>query len=159
MMKFRILITVGLAVLLTVPLLAQQIDRAEIKQVTEKYDLGLSKRPSLPMFDLSRINLSHAYSFGFFSGGGTSFSRGLYSGSMTYQIAQPLTLTLNLGILHDPSAIWGDKRIGNSARFLPSGWIDWQPSNNFRLSLGFETIPAYYHTGYGMTGRYRDWQY
>ncbi len=138
---------------------AQMADEVEVKEVTEKYDLGVSQRPSVSLLDLSRLDFSHSYSLSFFSGGGYSGSMGLYSGTMRYRLADPLTLTFNLGILHDPGSLFGNSSFNRSSVFLPSGYLDWRPSDNFRMSIGFETVPAYYnHRGYYyFPGRYYDW--
>ncbi|MCP4567613.1 MAG: hypothetical protein GY841_08545 [FCB group bacterium] len=146
--------TLVLLSLLVLPLTltAQMTDQVEIKEITQEYDLGLSRRPSVPLIDLSRLNMSHAYSISFFSGNGQSGSVGMYNNMMTYKLADPLTLTLNLGILHNPGSLWGDKSFSNDAVFLPSGWLDWRPSKNVSLSIGFETLPAY--NGYNNAGRY-----
>jgi hypothetical protein len=160
-MKNRLIVISAVAAFcfMSVMTMAQSVDQAEVKQITQKYDLGLSKPPSTPFFDLSRIHISQSYSIGFFSGGGTSGSQALYNGTLTYQLAQPLTLTLNMGILHDPSSLWGNNRFGTSAKFLPSGWLDWRPSKNFMMSIGFETRPASYYNGYDWMGRYQPWHY
>jgi hypothetical protein len=144
-------------VLIPLAACAQMADQAEIKEITKKYDRGLTKPPSFSFLDPSRFNLSHSYSLSFFSGGGVSGSMALYNGTVTYMLAKPLTLTFNLGILHDPSSIWNDKRVGNSAIFLPSGRLDWRPSKNFLMSVGFERVPAYYR-GYYLPGGYRYWR-
>lgn len=146
--------TLVLLSLLVLPAMlpAQMTDQAEMKEITQEYDLGLSRRPSVPFLDLSRLNMSHAYSISFFSGNGQSGSMAMYNNTMTYKLADPLTLTLNLGILHNPGSLWGEKSFTNNAVFLPSGWLDWRPSKNFSLSVGFETVPAY--NGYYNAGRY-----
>ncbi len=147
-----ILVVFGLLVLpLSLP--AQMTDQAEVEKITEEYDLGLSRRPTVPLLDLSRLNMAHSYSISFFSGGGQSGSAALYNNTMTYRLADPLTLTLNLGVLHNPGSLWGDKTLGNKAVFMPSGYLDWRPSKNLSLSVGFETVPAYYN-GYHNAGRY-----
>jgi hypothetical protein len=138
--------------------LAQMSDQAEVREINEKYDLGLSRRPSLPFIDISRLDMTQSYSIGFYSGGGFSGTQALYSNTITYQLAKPLTLTLNLSILHDPGALWSDKSLGNTATFLPSGRLDWRPSDNFRMSIGIETRPAYYNGDYYNSGRYRFWR-
>lgn len=139
-------------VLLPLAVVAQMSDQAEVEQITREYDLGLSKRPSLSLIDLSRLHMTQSYSLSFFSGSGQSGSVGLYSNTITYQLANPLTLTLNLGILHNPGSLLGNKSSNNSTTFLPSGWLDWRPSKNFSMSIGFETIPAY-RNGYYNAGR------
>jgi len=136
-----------LVTLLPVGAMAQMADQAEVKEITEKYDLGLTNRPSLSILDWSRFDISHVYSIGYFSGGGFSGTQALYQGNVRYRIADPLTLHLNLGVMHDPGAIIGDKKFSENSRFLPSGWLDWRPSDNFRLIVGFETVPAYYYGG------------
>jgi hypothetical protein len=157
MKVMRNILMVLLAAILPISAMAQMADQVEVKEVTEKYDLGLAKQPTLQFFDLSRFDISHSYSFGYFSGSGFSGSRALYNGTIRYQIANPLTLTLNLGVLHDPGAIFGDKRLSDNSAFLPSGWLDWRPSKNFRMSIGFESLPAIYHYNRGYyfdTGRF-----
>ncbi|MEE9443108.1 MAG: hypothetical protein V3V99_10640 [candidate division Zixibacteria bacterium] len=137
----------------------QMADNAEVRELTEKYDMGLGKQPSFSLFNLSRLNLSHSYSLSFFSGAGISGSQGLYHGTLTYRLSKPLTLTLGLGILHDPgSLIGGDRSTHNSALFLPSGYLDWKPSDNFRMSIGFETVPAYGFGQYNL-GRNSFWRH
>lgn len=147
----KTLINIATAILLTVlsvTAMAQMVDEAEVKEITAKYDLGLTKRPSTSFLDLSRLNLSHSYTIGYFSGNGFSGSRAMYNGTIQYQIANPLTLTLNMGVLHDPGAIFGDRKLSENSKFLPSGWLDWRPSRNFQMSIGFETVPAYNYGGY-----------
>ncbi|MCK5127484.1 MAG: hypothetical protein KAR42_14610 [candidate division Zixibacteria bacterium] len=158
-MKYLISLTVLLIVLLPATLLAQMSGTAEVKQITEKYDMGVSKAPSIPFFDLSRLNISHSYSIGFFSGGGSSGSQALYSGTFQYQLASPLMLTLNLGILHDPGTLFGSNNpLGNKAQFYPSGQLDWRPSDNFHMSIGFQSYPATYYSPLG-NGRNPFWRY
>lgn len=151
---------VAACILMPMAASAQMADQVEIKDITDKYDMGVTRQPSFSLIDLSRLHLSHSYSVSFFSGSSASGSQALYNGTVTYQIAQPLTLTLNLGILHDPGAIFGGQsNFGANATFLPSGWLDWRPSENFRMSVGFETIPAYgYNNGMYNMGRYRYWR-
>jgi len=158
MKRWMTIIGLTLAVMLPATVMAQMVDQAEVKEVTDKYDLGLTKPPSVPFFDMSRFNLSHSYSIAYFSGSGYSGTQALYNGTIRYQLANPLTLTLNIGVLHDPSSLFGDKKFSDNSRFLPSGWLDWRPSENFRMSIGFETVPAYYRGGnYYYPGR--SWYY
>lgn len=158
MKNLRILIILAVLVIMGSLTMAQSADRAEVKEITAKYDMGLTKAPSFPLLDLSRIHFSQSYSIGFFSGGGISGSQAMYNGSITYELSRPLTLTLNMGILHDPSALWGNSRVGNNAKFYPSGWLDWRPSKNFMMTIGFESVPASYYYGYDWLGRYRSWR-
>ncbi len=162
MRYYRFILTAAIMVMVPLSAMAQMTDKAEVKQINQKYDLGLTKRPSLPFFDLSRFHMTQSYTMGFFSGGAGAGARGLYRNTITYQLADPLRLTLSMGVMHDPSALWGDKRSTNATSFLPSGWLDWRPSENFRMLVGFETNPGYFYNGYngyyGM-GRYDPWRW
>lgn len=157
MRKFWVILVV---VMIPLGAVAQMVDQVEVKEITQKYDMGLTKRPSLSFLDPSRLNLSHSYGISFFSGGGQSGSVGMYSGSLTYQLARPLTLTLGLGIAHSPGALWGDKSADNQARYFPSGRLDWRPTENFRMTIGYERVPVYqYGNGsYYRNGRYSYWR-
>ena len=139
-------------------LMAQMADESELKEINEKYNVSLSRRPTLPFIDLSKFTMNQSYGISFYSGGGSSGSHALYSNTISYQLAKPLTLTFNIGILHDPGALWNDKPLGQSAKFFPSGYLDWRPSDNFQLSIGFEQRPVYYDGyHYYNPGRYWLW--
>lgn len=153
MKQHKIIRFILVAILLSAPVMAQMVDELEVREITEKYDLGITRAPSVPLLDLSRFTMNHSYGVTFFSSNGQSGSQALYNNTITYQLANPLTLTFNLGILHDPSAIWGDKKFSDNSVFLPSGYLDWRPSDNFRLSVGFERIPSNYFSQNRM-GRY-----
>ncbi len=135
-----ILILTGLA-------FAQMADKAEIQSAKEDY-LGLNpvSKP-FSLIDLSRLHFSHSYSFSYFSGGGTSGSVGLYTGSIFYELSRSLSLDVELGIAHDPAALFGNS-VGTSAAFFPAVNLDYHPSGNFRLSIGFESHPGFYRSSY-----------
>jgi hypothetical protein len=146
MRKIMILTTISLLVLTSISF-GQMADKAEIQSVKEDY-LGL-KPVSKPfsLIDLSKLHFSHSYSFTFFSGGGTSGSVGLYTGSMFYEFSHSLSLDVQLGIAHDPSALFGNN-VGTDASFYPAVNLDYHPSNNFRISVGFESHPGFYQSPY-----------
>jgi len=102
---------------------------------------------SLSLLDPSRLKMSHAYSLSFVTGGGHSQTIGLYMNSIEYQVSRPLTLTLHLGYLHQPTALFG--RSGNSSfggSFLPGFELDYRPSENFffKINMSSYTYPYYY---------------
>lgn len=165
MRYYRLFLTVAVMVMAPLMVMAQMTDQAEVKQITAKYDLGLTKRPSTPFFDLSRFHMTQSYTLGFFSGSGGSATRGLYRNTVTYQLADPLRLTVSMGILHDPTALLSSRGTSRATSLYPSGWLDWRPSENFRMLVGFESVPASWYYGnygyggyYGM-GRYDPWSW
>ncbi|MEZ5358178.1 MAG: hypothetical protein R3F48_05045 [Candidatus Zixiibacteriota bacterium] len=152
-MKRLLMFTTILIALIPAMSFAQMSETAEVKQITGKYDMGVTKTPSVSFLDLSRLNISHSYSIGYFSGGGVSGSQAMYNGTIRYQLANPLMLTLNFGILHDPSALWGGQsQLGTQTKIYPSGQLDWKPSENFRMQLGFYSSPGTYISPFSLGG-------
>jgi len=123
---------------------AQMADQAELQSVSEDY-LGL-KPVSKPfsLIDLSRLNWSHSYSMSFFSGGGTSATVGMYTGSIFYELSSSLSLDMQFSIAHNPGSFF-DQSVNTDAAFYPSVNLDYHPSDKFRLSVGFASYPGYYY--------------
>jgi hypothetical protein len=147
-MKWSLLIITS-AVLLAGACLAQQADVASLKGTSSSSLTGLGVSPASTPFsliDLSRIKWSHSYSVAFFSGGGTSSSAGLWNTSLDYEISSKLFLSLNMGVLHNPGAIWG--RTESNATFLPGFRLDYRPSNNFMMSVSVQQAAGYYDPYY-----------
>jgi hypothetical protein len=146
-MRKIIILTVFSILVLTGFSFGQMADQAEIQSVKEDY-LGL-KPASKPfsLIDLSKLHFSHSYSFTYFSGGGTSGSVGLYTGSMLYEISNSLSLDVQLGIAHDPSALFNNN-VETNASFYPAVNLDYHPSSNFRMSIGFQSVPGFYQNPY-----------
>ena len=124
---------------------AQLIEDARAKNTGSDY-LGLKPADKpFSLIDLSRIKWSHSYSFGYFSGGGTSGSVGLYSGSIFYELSSALSLDLSLGVLHNPGSFF-NRNVSSDAAFLPGLSLDYHPSEHFRMTVGIQSYPgAYYY--------------
>ncbi|MBD3257423.1 hypothetical protein GF377_03240 [candidate division GN15 bacterium] len=142
------------AVLLTASAgFAQQADQASLREVSSPSGIGV--KPSLSpssLLDASRISWSHSYSVSFFSGGNTSGSVGLLRTTMFYDISDNLKLSVNLGMTHNPGALWGDKH-NHNAQFLPGFQLDWRPSEKVFMSISVQTYngwtsPYNYYRGY-----------
>ena len=138
--------------LLSATVSAQMVDNAEIENINSQPTLGLSPSPSsFSLIDLSRINWSHSYSVSFFSGGYGSGQVGVYNANIFYEVSSKLSLSLNLGVAHDPGSLFNNNQNTN-ARFLPGFNLDYHPSENFRVSIGMQTYsgydPYYYRNRY-----------
>ena len=117
---------------------AQMADISEAKEIkTNNLGLQPASKP-FSLIDLSRLNFSHSYSFAFFSGGGSSGSVGLYTGNIFYELSSSLSLNIQLGVAHNPSALF-DRMQSSNALFLPGATVDYHPSDNFRITAGFNT--------------------
>jgi hypothetical protein len=138
---------------MAMPVLAQFVEQESHKPEMTLDAFGASPAATpFSLLDLSRINWSHSYSVTYFSGGLGSGTMGLFRTNMAYDFSPKLSLFLNVGIAHNPGALWGDKR-NNDTQLLPGFLLDYHPSDKFRMSLGFQKFggsnvyPYYYDRG------------
>jgi len=134
-----ILVLVIFAALITAPVHAQL--KSDMPNIEQTSNTGIGLEPAKTPFsllDFSRIKWSNSYSVSFFSGGGSSGSLGLLNTTMFYEFSSKLSMGVNIGILHNTGAIWGDGR--TDASVLPSFMLDYHPSEKFRMSLMVETL-------------------
>jgi hypothetical protein len=136
-----------LVIVLAITATAQMADRAEIQSIKKDY-LGLNpvSKP-FSLIDMSRLKFSHSYSVSFFSGGGSSGSLGMYTGTIFYEISPSLSLDIALGIAHNPGSLFGQEA-PTDARFFPAAELNYHPSERFRLSIGFVSHPGFYNNPY-----------
>ena len=152
----RSMIILFLLVILAALCSAQQADVASLKESSANSVSGLGISPAKSPFsliDLSRIKWSNSYSVAFFSGGGSSGSVGLWNTSMDYQISSKLFLAVNVGVLHNPSSLWG--RSESNATILPGFRLDYRPSDKFMMSISVQQGVGYYDPYY--SHGYRGW--
>jgi hypothetical protein len=152
----------ALTLLLTIACLmaatAQAADNAASIPSGTSSSMGLKGAPNpFSLLSSSRIKWSNSYSVSFFSGGGTSGSVGLLRTSMGYELSSKLSMTFNLGIMHNQGSLWGDSR--NAASVLPGFRLDYHPSETFRMILDIQRVNgAMYPYGSG-AGFWRDPMY
>ncbi len=113
-------------------------------------------KPGFSLLDPSRLSTSHSYSFSYFSGNGRSGSIGMLMNSVEYRISNPLKVTFNLGVLHNPSAFIGRSQSGISPVMIPGFQLQYRPSRNFLFQMNFQSFPTGYNGWYGHSGNYWD---
>jgi hypothetical protein len=156
-MRLRTIIigTVVLSALFAGNAAGQLVEDARMNVPTATNTLGTAPAATpFSLLDFSRIKWSHSYSVSFFSGGGESSSLALANTSMFYEISSKLSLQVDLGILHNPGALWGNAQSG--AEILPAFRLDYRPSENVRMSINFQRYTGGYlplRSGY----RYGNW--
>ncbi len=117
---------------------AQLVENASIDRVQNSPSHVLKPAATpFSLLDFSRIKWSHSYSVNYFSGGTSSNSLGIWNTSMFYEISSKLSLALNVGVAHDPTAMWGDAN--NKTDILPSFMLDYHPSENFKVSISMQS--------------------
>jgi hypothetical protein len=97
------------------------------------------------LFNPSKLKIHQSYSFGYYSGGGTSGSVGYYLNSIEYAFSDPLKIRVDLGFLHSPTSILSGH--SNSGVFVPGFSLDWRPSRYFNFRLDYQHVPAYNNAG------------
>ena len=146
----RVLVITAALILCFGVVSAQQSDVAAAKEKVANSNVGFGVNPASSAFsllDMSRITWSHSYSVSFFSGGRSSGSVGLLNSTMNYELSESLNLMVNLGVLHNTGAVWGDGE--HSASFLPGFRLDYRPSENFFMSISYQQHPGYgYYSPY-----------
>jgi hypothetical protein len=148
----RILFTIALALVTISGVFAQETSTVSGAPAATSSVSGIGVKPgSSPwsLLDMSRISWSHSYAVSFFSGGGRSGSVGLLNSTMMYDISDKLHLTLNLGMLHNPSALWDDD--DSIAKFLPGFRLDYHPADTVSMSLQVQKVAGYW-SPYGYRG-------
>jgi len=149
----RTILTIALVLLFIGVVSAQQADLAELQTNSVRTDLGVKAAHSpWSLLDASRITWSHSYSVSFFSGGGSSGSLGMLNSSLLYELSSSLHLTLNLGVLHNTGALWGNG--DHSASFLPGFRLDYRPSEKFFMSISVQQYNGYASPYYDGSYRY-----
>jgi hypothetical protein len=143
-LDMRLTLAIGVILILVAGLVsAQEADVATLQNAASSNPLGLKPAPSPSgLLDLSKATFSHSYSISFFSGGHTSGSLGLLNSSMLYQFSPKLSLTLNLGVLHNTGALWGSG--DREATLLPGFHLDYHPSRSFRMSVTYQRYSGYF---------------
>ena len=105
----------------------------------------VQKIVSLLGLDPNKFSMSHSYSLSFSAMGGQGYNQGLYLNTMKYQLSEPLSFHLQLGIQHQPFGNQaGDYQLQNSA-FVSSAGMEYKPTDNVKLQLQFSQRPSSYY--------------
>lgn len=86
------------------------------------------------LFDPSKLSMHQSYSFGYYSGGGTSGSLGYYLNSIEYSFSNPLKIRIDLGFLHSPSSILGGKSSVANSEYLFRDFLSTGDRRNISIS-------------------------
>ena len=154
----KTIISIFAVIILAASVSAQLVEEAPVPNDVAQSSFG-SRPASTPfsLLDLSRIRWSNSYSVTYFSGGNSSGTLGLFNTGMLYEFSPKLSLNLNIGIAHNPGALWGDSR-NNNTELLPGFLLDYHPSEKFRMSLGFQRfVGNNFYPNYYDRGIFSDW--
>ncbi|MBN1561676.1 hypothetical protein JW998_15600 [candidate division KSB1 bacterium] len=108
--------------------------------------------------DPSRFSMSHSYSMSYMAAGGQSFTQGLYLNTLSYQFTVPLTLSLQLGMAHNPFPGNGTANILQSGFFVSGAQLMYKPTEKTTIQLQFRQMPYQNYRGFYYVPRHdMDW--
>jgi hypothetical protein len=102
----------------------------------------------LGILDPSRLSFSHYISSSYISSGGEGVMRNLFMETIGYRLSNPLTLTFNVGYMHEPYSTMTSEGPLQSGKFLGSAALTWRPAENMFLHFEIANYPKYGYYGY-----------
>jgi len=99
-------------------------------------------KPAFSILNPERLSMTQSYTFSYYSGSGRSGSIGMLMNSIEYQVSNPLKITVDLGLLHNPSAFVGQSRNGISPVIVPGLQLQYKPANNLFFQFNFQSFPS-----------------
>ena len=96
-----------------------------------------------------RFSMQQSYSLSYTSLGGRDFSQGVYLNTMSYQVADPLQVSLQWGVMNQPLSGLGVPSLYQNGFFVSGASVEYKPSRNLAVGLQFNRYPAgYWYRGY-----------
>ncbi|MFH1861849.1 MAG: hypothetical protein ABH878_03460, partial [bacterium] len=118
----------------------------------DNFGLGVN---TLGFLDPSRLSFSHSYTMTYMASGNDGVARGLFMETIGYQLSRPVTLTFNVGYLHQPYSSYGPDGPLQSGTFVGGAALTWRPSDNMFLHFEVANFPSYPGVGYYPNGMFR----
>jgi hypothetical protein len=108
-------------------------------------------------FDPSKLKMAQSFSMSYQTFGQNGFALGVYTNSLSYQVSEPLSLQMDVSLMHSPyNSIGGDFGKSLSGIYLSRAELNYRPSDNMLFQVQFRQMPAgLYYGGYGYNGM--DW--
>lgn len=115
---------------------------AQFRDTGTQTDPRLKLMNSSPssFLDMSKISLSHSVSMGYYSSGSNSVMTNEYIAGLKYQISDPLTLRLDMGISYSPYSSFQAPGEQSTDFYLKSASLDYKPNESFRMKIDFRNI-------------------
>ncbi len=107
-------------------------------------------------FDPSKLKMAQSFSMSYQTFGNQGLALGVYTNSLSYQISQPLSLQMDVSVVHSPySSLGGDFSKSLSGIYLSRAELNYKASDNMLFQIQYRQLPAsLYLGGYGFGGSY-----
>jgi len=110
---------------------------------------------TLGILDPSRLSFSHNIQSTFMTSSGQSVMRNMFMETIGYQFKAPVSLTFNVGYMHEPYLTVSPDGFQNNGQFLGSAAVTWRPTDNMFLHLEVANFSKnYYGYPYGLYSPY-----
>ena len=104
------------------------------------------------IFNPDQFQMNHSVSMSYLTAGGQNIGVTMYTNSMRYQIAAPLSVRADVSMVFSPFSSFGSSFSREiSGIYLNRAQIDYQPSESFRMTLQYRAMPTL-----GTYGNYRN---
>ncbi len=102
-------------------------------------------------FDPGKLKMSQSYSLSYQTFGQNGLALGVYTNSLSYQVSDPLSVQMDVSVMHSPySTLGGNFSKSLSGIYLSRAEINYRPSDNTLFQVQFRQLPAsMYYGGYG----------
>lgn len=131
-------------------LLTASFGMAQQKSLIKPFDLSAVLRSlttnSAGQFSLLGVNpdnfqMQHSYEMSVFSSGGQSLSQAIYLNTIKYKISEPLSLTFQWGVQHQPFGNMGNSNFSTRGAFVSGAQLKYQPNDKFMLKISYNSYP------------------
>jgi len=95
----------------------------------------------LGLIDPNKFSMRQNFSLGFVSGGGQGLSLATYTNSMAYQLADPLSVRMDVSLQASPYASSGVSSSALSKLFISNAEVSYHPWQNTFVKLQYQQIP------------------
>ena len=104
-------------------------------------------------FDPGKLKMTQSYSLSYQTFGQNGLALGVYTNSLSYQVSDPLSVQMDVSVMHSPySTLGGNFSKSLSGIYLSRAEINYKPSDNTLFQIQFRQLPAslyYGNYGYG----------
>ncbi|RPI02829.1 MAG: hypothetical protein EHM72_03165 [Calditrichaeota bacterium] len=141
---FFILLLIGLPL----SLFAQFKSQAKSREFTERMADNVGQAVGFLGLDPSRFSMTQSYSMSYLSSGGKGFTQGVYLNTLQYQFSIPLTLTLQVGMAHQPFGGTGASPMLKDGIFVSGAQASFRPTQNTLVQFEYSRRPLSTFSGY-----------
>jgi len=112
----------------------------------------LSNTPLSSLFsfvDPSKFNMNHSFEMSYSSFGNNGIAMGVYTNLLSYEFSDELNVQINTSFVNSPYNTLGEGFTNSiNGVYLDRAKINYNPSENFKISLQFSNSPFGYNNYY-----------